>query len=303
MDLKEKNKFKCPYECNKIYKTSRWFIGHLILKHDSSWKVFFVILTLLGLGLAIFAPVYDDYVQYYWDKILGKDLEFYLSVNSVYLLDNKQKITITNLNEAINFLNKQVTVGLIPPSHNNQPPPFMWTLEDNKLAQSACLFGSYKNVNKFFEPKELEPEMREIYPEGSYGLGLVTPTREIVEKLENCEDCLGQLFYGVNLGERDIDTINFEICYDEEYFIEETGFEKTSNHCFRVKRENLIEEETLLGYVIIKDYNEPVYYSLWEDRFYPTVYGKYESQGIDTEVSEDSLAQVISAVVPNCKFS
>ena len=137
-----------------------------------------------------------------------------------------------------------------------------------------------------------------------YDMTFRIPSRENVDYLEKMgEEYLVNEIFLFSKGLRDIDLINFEICFPEEYFIIKVSedIEKTNDYCVRVKKENIIQNEMELGTVIVVNNKEPLYWDLWPNPI-RGMHGKYVSKGKEFNLDKNSVGRVVSGVIPNCSL-
>jgi len=285
--------YKCPFDkCEKEFKTKLALVTHINWKHD---KTYSIIITIIFFFFGILVSLYAEEIQYNWDKyVLGKEPDLYLSINVIYLLNNTEKIQM-NDNQTYYFLNKLVDIGMIPSWHN-QTQPWRSNIKD----YNGCLFWAYDNANRIANQKILPENLKNSNMTYRH-IMLRIPEPELIP---NCEDCLALNIYGVNNGNKDISRVNFQICLSDDNYIidasEDVIFSKNDN-CFRIKRENIIENETLLGTVYIKTKKKPTYYNVW-NRFFESVDGKYVSREKEFPINSRSITRLIMGIVPNCLF-
>lgn len=299
----ESNMSKCPI-CDKNCTSKIGLISHIYWKHSKDGYAFWltVIAIIFGLFVSILVTTNTGGINYIWDKyILDKEPDMYITLDIIGILNNSNKIEYLNGDQKVEFLNKFLKVGIIPPWHN-QIKPFQFNLEDDLNDKQWCLFWAFDNANKYIKGEDLPIDFKTKYQKFK-SISSAMPSRETLKYLEeNCLECLAYEIYGVNKGNRDIDIINFEICFPDEHFIIKYSEDiiLVDDHCVRIKKENIIEKETFLGTVFVST-KEPIYWNIWYNPI-RMVSGKFVSKGKEFQINNDTIARIISGLVPNCQM-
>jgi len=297
MKSAEKNKdYNYPF-CDRLSYAKRGGLkNHILLKHlGKRVGTIGIILSIIGIILSIIffiiSAVAQSEISYIWDKyILDKNVDFEISVNSVYFFKNDRFLLLDNWNKTMEYMSKQIEFGFIPPWYNGQYP-LRTNLSNDLTNENYCAFISWTNLNKP-SPHTKKGKI----------LSFTTDINKFPTKFTNCEACLGQLFYGVNSGGRTIDKLKIKVCYDRKYFIVDTDLKKISSNCISIEGDYVIKRDELLGYVILNETKQPVYYDLY-DTLFNSVSGEYESKGKTFELNYSSLSQIIMPIIPNCRWS
>lgn len=295
---------QCPI-CHKNCTGKIGLISHIYWKHYKDgyalWLTF--IGFIFGAVISFFLMIYAGNITYMWDKyILDKEPDIYLTIDIIGILNNSNKIEYLNENQKVEFLNEFVKLGIIPPWHN-RIKPFQFNLEDDLNNEHWCLFWAFDNANRYISGEDLPIDFKTKYQKFK-SISSAMPSRYTLKYLEeNCPECLAYEIYGVNKGNRDVDIINFEICFPDEHFIVKHSEDiiLENDHCIRIKKENIIEKEKFLGTVFVKNTKEPIYWNIWSDPI-KMVYGKFVSKEKEFQINNDTITRIISGLVPNCRM-
>ncbi|MCK4521943.1 MAG: hypothetical protein KAU20_05180 [Nanoarchaeota archaeon] len=291
----------CPI-CNRTCESRIGLISHIYWKHYKKYTVALtIIIFILGIGVTVLVAVNTSNINYMWDKyVLDKEADIYLSINSIAMLENQNKIENLSEEEKVDFLNTFVEIGVIPEWHN-QKRPLQFNVKDELNDDEWCLFWTFDNANRIVEEEDLPVDLKNKNQKFR-DIASTIPSRETLDYLEkNCPKCLAYEIYGINRGNRDVDMINFKVCFpDESYILEiSEGIIQDDDHCIRIKKGNIIEKENFLGVVFVKNIKDPLYWDFWDNPI-KGVDGKFVSKGKEFEITNDLITRIISGLLPNC---
>jgi hypothetical protein len=284
--------FKCPY-CNREYKTSRRLITHLIIKHDRSYKVVFAMLAIFGIIATLGGIVYNDQIDYFWDKfILKKSPDVKISLNQIMWMGNPYGfINISNetgmkirfdcmfyetcaiyKNESTGQLqlllgNDTMVDGFITWYHYEYP---------NGSVEDGCIFNY---------PLKLKYE---AYTRYNYTYWF--PLDEAINLRDSgcpySDTCILGTFTAYNFGNKKLTDFKSEVCIDGEILYVDGDVEKEYGNCLELRSENFLPGDSLSGVF----YSKP-----------PSVVEEFSAYDeLNGNFPKDHLVYIVHIMMPNC---
>lgn len=292
-------KIVCPI-CEIRCGSKIGFFSHFSFKHVRGYALTIsFVLFVLGVIVSVLITANDQNVNFFWDKyVLGQETDFFVSLNSIFVIGGGGEIIIDDSNK-VDYLNRFVEVGIIPPWHNNKEP-LKLKIKDPHSNVTHCMYLANKN-GRPVKAKDITPEMKESAQ--SWWEVLTTVPSPYDYPLQDCPSCLAVQIYAGNRGNRTIELADLQICFHNENEIIDTSnlLYRENKNCVRLKESNLISEEVILGYIILKDSDDKVCYPIWSD-IISTAKGKFISKDKEFDINKEDITELASGVITNCSF-